>query len=84
MHPEENGRSQTVFAKRKCFDHDAAAKNRKEVLLPKAVFRRKILDQAKFLSKGRVAVCGTASHGFKLFFNSKFFFSFTFHTYMLL
>ena len=37
---------------------DAVAKNSKEVLLPKAVFRRKILNEpfclAKFLSKGRV------------------------------
>ena len=37
---------------------DAAAKNSKEVLLPKAVFRRKILNEpfcvAKFLSKGRL------------------------------
>ena len=53
---------------------DAAAKNSKEVLLPKAVFRRKILNEpfcvAKFLSKRRVAGCGTASHGFNLFVKS--------------
>ena len=35
--------------------------------------RRKILDQAKFLSKGRVAGCGTASHGFNQFLKSKSF-----------
>ncbi len=50
---------------------DAATKNSKEVLLPKAVFRRKILNEpfcvAKFLSKRRVAGCGTASRGFKEF-----------------
>ena len=45
----------------------------KKTPLPKAVFRRKILDQAKFLSKGRVAGCGTASHGFNQFLKSKSF-----------
>ena len=34
--------------------------------------RRKILDQAKFLSKRRVAGCGTAFHGFNQLVKSRF------------
>ena len=52
-------------------------------LFPKGICEpasMKILDQAKFLSKRRVAGCGTAFHGFNQLVKSKFSFMETIHT----
>ena len=66
---EENAAAEGSFQS-KPPECTAAAK-----LFPKGICepaRRKILDQAKFPSKRRVAGCGTAFHGFNQFVKSRF------------